>query len=562
MLDDNPSMTAGAPSDSIGALVGTPATASGRSAAPERNLAGQSDSSSISTVADWLQARAMFVIAVGVVLILTLIAIPLHLSQDGWLALIAGRAIAEHGIPQHDYFTHMAFGVRWVDQQWLAQLLMYELTSIGGLQLLTVLYVLLTAAAFGGAVWAARTLDAEDLHVLAATLPGAFCYLATAVTIRTQGLAYPLFVATVWLLASEFRSRVRSRRAYLLFPMLVLWGNLHGSVTLGAGLGVLYGACLLVGDIQQRGIRGLSDARAWVFIVISPLTLLVTPYGLGMIHYYSVTLLNPRFSRMVTEWKPVTSIPILAVPVFLAIAWAAVTVVRALWRARADGRVLDQDADSTTPNPPTTILRRSPPLFDVLTLAVLAAGAVMAVRNITWFGLALVVLLPSVLTMLKGGRPAPLRRARINQLLALATVALSVLTAVVVLTRPTGWFTSTYPSRSIATLRSQIARTPHATILADVRYADWLIWEDPRLFSGRVAYDTSLELLSADQLEAISDLAADTANAHRVLASYPIWMLDPANKAADRALLRRPGVHVLTRNHKVIIAVHGARARS
>ena len=30
---------------------------------------------------------------------------------------------------------------------------------------------------------------------------GAFFYLTTAVSIRTQGFAYPLFVATLWLLA-------------------------------------------------------------------------------------------------------------------------------------------------------------------------------------------------------------------------------------------------------------------------------------------------------------------------------------------------------------------------
>ncbi len=66
----------------------------------------------------------------------------------------------------------MTHGVRWVDQQWLAQLVMYEVQHLGGLQLLTRLYVLVTVAAFAGAVAAARDLGAEDLHVLMATLPG------------------------------------------------------------------------------------------------------------------------------------------------------------------------------------------------------------------------------------------------------------------------------------------------------------------------------------------------------------------------------------------------------
>jgi hypothetical protein len=507
---------------------------------------------SLQRLADWIQARAMFIIAVSLVLVISLMGIPSHLSQDGWLALIGGRVVATHGVPTHDYFAYMTHGVRWVDQQWLAQLLMYELTRIGGLQLLAVLYVLITAVAFGGAIAAARSLGAEDLHVLTATLPGAFFYLVTAVSIRTQGLAYPLFVATLWLLASEVRSPVRRRRVYLIFPMLVVWANLHGSITLGAGLGALYGLVLLLGNVRARGLHGLVDRRAWVFVVISPLTLLATPYGLGMVHYYSVTLLNPQFSRMVTEWMPITSVPILAAPLFVLIVLTAAAVARVVLRSRSH----QGDADSAVRSSANSAVPTQPLLFDVLALAALAVGAVTAVRNVTWFGLALVVLLPTLLTQLRRGKPAPLRRARVNMILATATVLLGAVITVAVLARPGTWFTSTYPNKAIPTLRRLIARDPHAKILADVRYADWLIWEDPQLFSGRVAYDTSFELLRTPQLDAIADLAANTANARDTVDRYQIWMLYPHNHATNRMLLRRPGVRVVSRTRKVIIVTH------
>src|SRR5579875_816811 len=74
----------------------------------------------------WLQARAMFVIAVSAVFSISLLGIPKHLSQDGWLALVAGRAVAAHGVPQHDFFSYLTHGIRWVDQQWLAQWIMYQ----------------------------------------------------------------------------------------------------------------------------------------------------------------------------------------------------------------------------------------------------------------------------------------------------------------------------------------------------------------------------------------------------------------------------------------------------
>lgn len=490
----------------------------------------------------------MFIIAISLVLVISLMGIPAHLSQDGWLALIAGRLIAGHGVPAHDYFAVMTHGVRWIDQQWLAQLLMYEITRVGGLQLLTGLYVLITVVAFGGAISAARSLGAEDLHVLMATLPGAFFYLVTAVSIRTQGFAYPLFVATLWLLASEARGSVRRRRVYLVLPMLVVWANLHGSVTLGVGLAILYGLAVLVDNVRASRFRGLADIRAWVFVVMPPLTLLAMPYGPGVIHYYRATLLNSQFSRMVTEWKPVTSVPILAVPLFILIVLTAAAVLRLVFRGRLRQGQVGSVAGSSRPS------AAQPALFDVLALLVLAVGAVMAVRNVTWFGLALVVLLPTLLTQLRDGRSAPLRRARVNRLLAMATVLLAAIVMFAVLARPSAWFTSTYPRKAIPTLRRLLVRDPHAKILADVRYADWLIWEDPRLFSGRVAYDTSFELLTTPQLEAISDLAANTRNARGTVDRYRIWMLYPTNHKINRALLRRPHVRVVSRSHKVIIA--------
>jgi hypothetical protein len=501
------------------------------------------------SVSAWIEARALFIVGVAAVITLSLAGIPRHLTQDGWLALIAGRSIAAHGIPQHDYFAHMTYGVRWVDQQWLAQLLIYEVERIGGLQLMTVLYVFVTGFAFAGAVAAARRLGAEDLHVLMMLPPGAFFYLATAVSIRTQGLAYPLFVGTLWLLASEMRARTPNRRVYWVLPMLVLWANLHGSVTLGVGLAVLYGAAVLVMALRARGLAGTANLRGWTFLVMPPLTLLATPYGTAILHYYRVTLFNSQFGRVVSEWKPATSIAIFAVPLFLLIGAVVVTLIRA--RSRGDVRRPDRAL-----------------AFDAVVLLALAIGAVTAIRNITWFGLAVVILMPAAITRMKRGAEAPLRRARVNRMLAIAMIAVTALAAVAVLGRPDSWFTSTYPAKAVPVLRGIVADDRGARIFADIRYADWLIWQDPRLFSGRVAYDTSLELLTASQIQAISDPAANSqAGPSGVLAPYRIWMLYPGNKAMNRQLLRRSGVRVVSRSKKVIIATHdvsrasaGARA--
>jgi len=487
--------------------------------------------SSAARARDWVEARALFIVAVSAVLILTLAGIPQHLAQDGWLALVAGRLVAAHGVPHYDYFTVMAYGDHWVDQQWLAQFLMYELQRLGGFQLLTVVYVLITTAAFGAAIAVARRLGGEGLHVLAMLPLGAFFYLVTAVSIRTQGLAYPLFIATLYLLATDVRGDRPRRRTWLVLPILILWANIHGSVTVGVGLAVLYGLLQLVKSLRARGDSAQAVLRALAFVAIPPLTLLATPYGSSIVHYYRLTLLNSNFSKLVTEWRPVTSVPILAVPLFVLIAGTAYTLLRT-WRRT--------------------------PAFDALVLVALAVGAVDAVRNVTWFGLAVMVLLPGAVTKLRGDRPAPLRRARVNRLLAITMAALALLTTVVIATRPDRWFTSTYPTRAIPTLQRLVAASPQTKIFADVHYADWLIWEQPRLFSGRVAYDTSLELLSIKQLSTVGSLGRFRGKG----TPYRIWVLNPVNKVGNRTLLAQAGVHVKLRTKLVLIVTYVPTSRA
>src|SRR6476661_6167640 len=57
---------------------------------------------------------------------------PALVTQDFWLALVSGREVAQHWLPHADHLTVMASGRHWVDQQWLAQLVLYEVTRVGG----------------------------------------------------------------------------------------------------------------------------------------------------------------------------------------------------------------------------------------------------------------------------------------------------------------------------------------------------------------------------------------------------------------------------------------------
>jgi hypothetical protein len=197
---------------------------------------------------------------------------------------------------------------------------------------------------------------------------------------------------------------------------------------------------------------------------------------------------------------------------------------------------------------------RRTPAFDQLVLALLALGAVDAVRNITWFGLSLVILLPAVITGVVAPKLMAPRRRRLNLTLAGGAIALSVIVSAATLARPSSWFEGTYPTRAVAVVTTLVEHHPTDKIFADVRFADWLVWHDPAL-AGHIAYDTSFENLSDRQLEMLGGLSAPVLPwQHNLLASYSVLLLSPTDKAANRAILWKTHARVVMRSKRMLIA--------
>lgn len=517
-------------------LKGAAVTFDGGVLGAEERLQPRSPSSrgGLARVVAWLEAQSLFVALLAVVAGLSLEQLPRDLNQDGWLALVGGRYVAQHGIPEHDILNVLSHGASWIDEQWLSQLALYGVNQLGGLALYGLLSVVLTVCGLGATIVAARQLGGTERNIVLVLPAAAFLYFAGSFQIRTQSLTYPLFVGTLWLLAAEVRNPGR-RRIYLVFPLLILWGNLHGSVTMGAGLVMLCGITLLAQDLRTaraegnwgRGLR----ARPIALVLGAPMCLFATPYGVAVVGYYHTMLLNPIWSGMVTEFQPVTAIVTLAVPFFAL--------------ALATGWVLGRSGART-------------PLFDRLTLLILAAGAVWAVRNVAWFGLAAAMLLPAALTGISKPRPMSRRRPRLNLAIASLAIAFLVASGLSVLAQPASWFERAYDLSAVRKVADIVRRHPDALIYSDLRFSDWLLWHDPAL-AGHLAYDTRVQLLTARQLRAL----AEVTQIHRrgqtdILAPYSVLVLDPNNEPTTQLLLYRPGTRLVFHSSRTVVATRQA----
>jgi hypothetical protein len=474
----------------------------------------------VAAVVAWLEREAFLVVLFAIYLVVLTFDLSSQVASDTWMTLTYGREVVRHGLPSHDALTVLAHGRTWIDQQWLGQLAYYGVYVLGGIRAALALNAFALASAVALAFVAARRLGGSTRSVTWLGLGSLFVVLWTTWVVRVQALVFPLFVVLLWLLAAD--SRRRSRRVFLALPILVLWANLHGTAFLAAGLVALRGATMLLE--RDRPLRARIPTAA--ALLASPVLLLASPYGLQAVDYYHRLLLNPAFSRYVTEWAP-TRLTIGTTPFYLFALLAA-------WLA---GRC-----------------RSRLTLFEQGALLVTLILAWLAIRSLAWFMLSALVLLPVALDGVLAQQWDSPRYRLVNRLLAVPAPLICAWLVAGSFSHPASWYTRDYP-QGAADAVARVARAdPGVRVFANERYADWLVLTHPEL-RGRIAFDARFELFTTKELRRIVEFRNRIAGATSVTRGYELLVLD-ANKEKKLAafLLASPSRHALYRNHVLVIS--------
>ncbi|MGZ8692702.1 MAG: hypothetical protein ACXWZT_08220 [Gaiellaceae bacterium] len=452
--------------------------------------------SATSVTFGWARRNAQTVTALALYGVALGFALALEFIQDTWLAIAGGRDIAHHGLPWHERLTVAAHGQSWVDQQWLGKLFLYFTANVGGVRLLAVVHIAVMLAALLAAVTVARRRGASDaavFWVVIAVLPSA----PWGWQLRSQTLAYPLFIAVLAIVTSE---RLKpSTRVLACVPFLVLWANVHGSVTLGA---VLVAA---VGVIEGwRAVRDGATGRrllAAVVMFLLPLgCLFASPYGFHLLRYYQKLLANPLMSQYVDEWRAPTFRTAL-------IFFALVAVV--LWLVSRHGRIL-------TP-------------MERFALLLTTVAGFTTIRGIVWFGLVAIVVVPKLLD-------ARLNRKeeRPSSPLLVGLAALCVGVALVVLgtrlAQLPNALAASHPDPAARIVSTLANGDPSLTVFASERYADWLLWKEPQL-SGRLVYDIRFELFDSKRFAQLADFHVQGERRDEITAGARLLVLDASADA-------------------------------
>ncbi|MGB6562903.1 MAG: hypothetical protein WBE69_09895, partial [Candidatus Binataceae bacterium] len=224
-----------------------------------------------------------------------------YADADLWGHVRYGQIMLRTGHLIHaDIFSYTAAGHRWIDHEWLFEIIMalvYNAFGVAGLKLLKLLCagVIMTLLAAGLAETAA------SIAAQFAALTGVAIVLVQQMQFRPQLFDYIFLAALIAMLARE--SYGRRAPLWLAVPMLALWANLHGGFFVGlAALGI-YSVARAVQDV----VRGAGPRRALrpaVITAAAALATLCNPWGSGEWTAVARSLGNPYTMGRVSEFKP------------------------------------------------------------------------------------------------------------------------------------------------------------------------------------------------------------------------------------------------------------------
>ena len=372
----------------------------------------------------------------------------------------AGDVILATGqIPSTDTFTFTVAGSPWLDQQWLAQVLLAAGYRLGGWEALAVLRALLVAATFGlvAAVAIARGASWRTASILALL---AFAISSPALALRPQLFGIVVFAVLLLLVAV----RERHSRWLLLVPVLAcVWANLHGSFVL---VPLLLGSAWLDDVVRHRPAR-----RSLALLVAGTVATVVTPFGPGVWGYAIGIGADPLIAGQVSEWQRTT--PFTVPGLLFYVSALATLAVAVLQRARLS-------------------------LADWLWLGALLVIGAWAVRGIAWWPLGAAPVVAASLPMAQPSA-APARSSRADRL----NVALVGVIGVAIFVALPWWrpadpatgrqgLLSYAPSDLAVALRNIVK--PGDRVFVPQAWASWFEWAVP---DGSFFLDSRFELYPA-----------------------------------------------------------------
>ena len=399
--------------------------------------------------------------------------------HDFWWHIAIGRDIVSQGnIPIIDVYSYTQPGDPYLSyhQFWLMEVVLYVLYNLGGPVLVILAQTVFIVPAYFLLLWIGwrltRNWRASAFGVLFAAALGFGNW-----NVRPQAVSYVLGVLVLWSI-TEYRLTRRWKWLLVLFPVMALWVNSHGSFPIGL---VLVG--IWCAHESWKVLEHWFLQRSWLFqdlfpalvgMMISLLGCLVNPRGPGFVSYLSMMAGNSVVQNYILEWMPPGFNSLEGLIFFSAFMVSAVLLA---------------------------VSPRRPGFMQILSFVVFGLLGLKYIRGIIWYGLVMAPVVAdhlSAILDLAGIKPAPLPTPparRLNQVFVAALLFL------VILSLP--WFKQYWPvvpekaglisaETPIAATQFMLAEDLPGQVFHDMAFGSYLMWAAQPKY--KVFVDSRVEL--------------------------------------------------------------------
>jgi hypothetical protein len=265
-------------------------------------------------------AALPWLMAAGAYLLLLILGERLLADGDTyWHLAVARWIVDQRSFPTADPFSFTAAGTPWIAFEWLSEMALLAANKAAGWAGVAALTAAAAALALGLLTrFLIRELDTVPALVLAVT---AFVLTAPHLLARPHVLVMPVMVAWV---AALVRSMDRhSGPPFIALPLIALWANMHGSVSLGIAF---IGPAALEALWQAPRSEWPRLVLRWGgFGLLALAAACITPYGPQILLMPLTTFgLGSDALKTIVEWRPqdFSRIDAFQVVLFLALGFA------------------------------------------------------------------------------------------------------------------------------------------------------------------------------------------------------------------------------------------------
>ena len=221
---------------------------------------------------------------------------------DAYWHVLTGQWMLKHWtVPTSDFYSYTAFGDRWIDGEWLSDVVFSAIYDVAGWRGLALLGIL-TSAAVATALF---NYLLQKLRYSVAIGWGAITVCVISVHFLARPHLFSFLMCTLWLttlLNWYDKNEIDAFPWRRLTLMMVLWVNLHGSFGIGLAILSIFSLFTVYPPLRRRDYRTLGNFLAKSAAV--GFSAFLNPYGIYAIFLPIETARLSFVISHIGEWMP------------------------------------------------------------------------------------------------------------------------------------------------------------------------------------------------------------------------------------------------------------------